>query len=144
MKVVLWNILAVVAGLVVGGVVNGGMVWLGSVLAPTPPGVDFSDPDSVRAMMEQLGFQHYLFPFLAHALGTLAGAWVTYRLARSSQVFLAMIIGVANLAGGIAAAMIIPAPLWFLVLDLGLAYVPMAWLATRLGSPRHNEERAPG
>jgi len=30
----------------------------------------------------------------------------------------------------------IPAPLWFILLDLIVAYLPMAWLALKLGSLR--------
>ena len=37
------------------------------------------------------------------------------------------------LAGGIAAARMIPAPAWFVVLDLAAAYVPMAFLGALLG-----------
>jgi hypothetical protein len=28
----------------------------------------------------------------------------------------------------------IPAPAWFIALDLVVAYLPMAWLATRVGN----------
>src|SRR5262249_37579386 len=43
------------------------------------------------------------------------------------------VIGVCFLAGGVAAARMIPAPAWFVVLDLAAAYVPMAFLGTLLG-----------
>ena len=42
--------------------------------------------------------------------------------------------GVVFLLGGIAASFMIPAPAWFIVLDLVVAYLPMAWLAGRLGA----------
>ncbi len=32
------------------------------------------------------------------------------------------------------AATMIPAPVWLLVVDLGLAYLPMAWVGTRWGA----------
>lgn len=35
--------------------------------------------------------------------------------------------------GGIAAAFMIPAPAWFVVLDLAVAYLPMAWIGGKLG-----------
>ena len=71
-------------------------------------------------------------PFLAHALGTLAGAWLAALLAASHKMGLALGIGVLFLAGGISAVVMLPAPLWFEVLDLLLAYIPMAWLGGRL------------
>ena len=41
--------------------------------------------------------------------------------------------GGGGLIGGIAACFMIPAPAWFMALDLLVAYLPMAWLAIRLG-----------
>lgn len=41
-------------------------------------------------------------------------------------------IGIAFLAGGITAATMIPAPAWFIAIDLVGAYLPMAWLALRI------------
>lgn len=73
-----------------------------------------------------------MFPFLAHALGTLVGALVTFRLATSRKTALAWVVGIVGLAGGIAAARTIPAPTWFVALDLLGAYLPMAWLGSML------------
>jgi hypothetical protein len=41
-------------------------------------------------------------------------------------------LGVFFLLGGIAAAFMIPAPTWFIILDLVAAYIPMAYLAGKL------------
>ena len=51
----------------------------------------------------------------------------------SRREVLAYIIGGLNLAGGIAACFMIPAPVWFIALDLLVAYLPMAWLAAKVG-----------
>jgi hypothetical protein len=47
-------------------------------------------------------------------------------------MMLAMIVGVVFLAGGIAATFMIPAPTWFMVLDVVVAYLPMAYLGAVL------------
>jgi hypothetical protein len=36
----------------------------------------------------------------------------------------------------------IPAPAWFIALDLIVAYLPMAWLAVRVGTRLKGEESA--
>jgi len=126
-------ILAIVVGIVLGGVVNMGLILLGPSIIPPPPGVDMSSAESMAASMHLFKPQHLLFPFLAHALGTLAGAIAAYWLAGTRQLFAAYVIGVVFLLGGIAATFMIPAPLWFILLDLGFAYMPMAWLGTKLG-----------
>ena len=127
------NLLAVLAGTLAGGVVNMGMVMLGPVLVPAPAGVDMTTAEGLQAGMALLEPRHFVFPFLAHALGTLAGAFVAARLAAARRQLMALVVGGVFLAGGIMAATMIPAPAWFVAVDLSVAYVPMAWLGARLG-----------
>jgi len=72
---VLQNILAVVAGLAVGGGVNMALVNASPLVIPPPAGVDVSDPQSLSESMHLLEPKHFVFPFLAHAVGTLVGPW---------------------------------------------------------------------
>jgi len=78
----------------------------------------------------------FIFPFLAHALGTFVGAFVAARLAANNKMRLAIGIGFLFLVGGITNALMLPAPAWFIILDLLIAYIPMAWLGGKLGSGR--------
>lgn len=75
-------------------------------------------------------------PFLAHALGTFVGALVASLIAANRKMLFAIVIGLFNLTGGIVAVTMIPAPMWFNVTDLVLAYIPMAFLAGKLGSSK--------
>ena len=115
------TIVAIVAGLVAGSAVNMGLVSLGGLVVPTPQGLDVTDAESIAATSHLLQPQHFLFPFLAHALGTLIGALVAYLIAVQYKQMAAGVVGGVTLAGGIAAAMMIPAPIWFLVFDLASA-----------------------
>jgi hypothetical protein len=56
---------------------------------------------------------------------------------------MAYIVGVFFLIGGIAAASMISAPTWFIVLDLVVAYLPMAWLAGMVGPTISGRRSAP-
>ena len=47
---------------------------------------------------------------------------------------MAYAIGILFLCGGVAASFMIRAPAWFVALDLIAAYLPMAWLAARIGA----------
>jgi len=131
--IILRNILAVVFGLVAGGGVNMSLIVAGSSMIPPPAGVDVADAQSIAASMHLFEPKHFVFPFLAHALGTLVGATTAFLIAASNKSVLAYVIGVASLAGGIAASLMIPAPVWFIILDLLVAYIPMAWLGTLIG-----------
>ena len=42
-------------------------------------------------------------------------------------------IGVFFLTGGISVTFMIAAPAWFIILDLLVAYIPMAWIGARIG-----------
>lgn len=85
--------------------------------------------------MHLFGPQHYIMPFLAHALGTLAGAMVAALIAASHRKTYALLIAGFFLIGGSINVYLLPAPLWFDVLDLTMAYLPMGylgwWLVTR-------------
>lgn len=126
------NVLAVLAGLIVGGLVNGAFVATCSRLIPPPAGVDMNDVESVAKSSHLFEPKHFVLPFLAHALGTLGGALAAYAIAAKSKSRIAFIVGAFFLCGGIAACVMIPAPAWFIAIDLVVAYIPMAWLATRL------------
>ena len=131
---ILRTILAVLLGLVLGSVVNMALVMASGHVIPPPAGADMTTAEGIRAALPLLEPKHFLFPFLAHALGTLVGAFVAARIARDHRLFAAMIVGVFFLCGGIMAARMIPAPTWFIAADLLLAYIPFAWLGHRLAA----------
>lgn len=130
---ILRNIAAVIGGFVLGSVVNMALITASPHIIPPPPGVDVSNVASMKASMHLYEAKHFLFPFLAHALGTLVGALVAFVVAGSRRSAFAYTLGLLFLVGGIVACGLIPAPTWFMILDLVAAYLPMAWLATRLG-----------
>lgn len=129
---VLRLVLAVVAGLVAGSVVNMGLILVsGSVIAP-PSGADVTTAEGLKASLHLFEPKHFIFPFLAHGLGTMVGAAVATLLTPGRIAGPAYVIGGLFLLGGIANVAMLPAPLWFSALDLLLAYAPPAWLGYRL------------
>lgn len=127
MKIYLITVGGVLLGMIVGSVVNMGLIYLGPMAISTPEGFDNSSQEALLATVHLLEARHYIFPFLAHALGTLTAALVA-ALISSHRVVAAIAAGSLSLLGGIINAILIPAPLWFEVADLFLAYVPMIWL----------------
>jgi hypothetical protein len=136
MHPILRNSLAVIVGTLLGSTVNGLLIMnSGRIIAP-PEGADLTTAEGLTAAMAMMEPKHFVVPFLAHALGTLVGAFVTATIAVSYRMTLALLIGLLFFAGGTAAVMSLSAPLWFNVVDLVLAYFPMAWLGGRLaGAP---------
>jgi hypothetical protein len=131
MKPLLRNIAAVLLGIVIGSVINMSLIMVSGKVIPPPAGADVTTMEGLKASMHLFEPQHFLFPFLAHALGTLAGAAVAATIAASRKVACAFVVGAFFLVGGIASVFMLPAPLWFNAVDLILAYLPMAWLGSR-------------
>lgn len=134
MHPILKNVIAVIIGIVVGSGFNMGIITVSGSIIPPPEGVDLSQIDSLANNMHLFKAKHFIMPFLAHALGTLVGAFVTAKLAASYQLNMAMIIGVFFLFGGIASAFMLPAPYWFIAVDVIVAYLPMALLGAKLAA----------
>lgn len=110
-----------------------GLVILGPAIITPPTGVDVSDMESIVASIHLFKAKHFLFPFLAHALGTLVGAAFAYILAFKNRTALAYSIGGMFLLGGVANAFMIPGPVWFVLVDILAAYIPMAWIGVQIG-----------
>jgi hypothetical protein len=125
-------IASVVIGLIVGSVVNGGLIMISGSIIPPPPGADVATMEGLKASLHLFEPRHFIIPFLAHALGTLIGAFLARLLAPGKDAMPAYIVGVLFLAGGIANVIMLPAPLWFDVVDLVFAYLPAAWLGQAL------------
>lgn len=128
-------ILAIVIGVALGGFVNMGVILSSSFFVAPPPGADMTTPEGIQAAHALLEPKHYLFPFLAHALGTLIGAFAAVKIEKEHKFAAALVVGSLFFVGGIQAARMIPAPTWFVAADLVLAYFPCAllgyWLATK-------------
>lgn len=132
MNPTLRNVIAVIIGLVVGSGFNMGIIMVSGSLIPPPEGVDSTQMESLVNNMHLFKPKHFIMPFLAHAVGTLVGAFLAAKLAATYHFNMAMIIGLFFLLGGVSSAFMLPAPSWFIVVDLVLAYIPMAVLGARL------------
>ncbi len=134
MNHILRNVLAVIAGIIVGSSVNMGIIMIsGSIIAP-PEGVDLSSTESLKDSLHLFAPRHFIMPFLAHAIGTLAGAIVAALIAANRKMTFALVIGGFFLIGGVANILMLPSPLWFTITDLLLAYFPMAWLGGKIAT----------
>lgn len=133
MKSILFSLL----GVILGAMTNGLIVQLGSYFVQAPAGMDLTTEQGLAEAMPLMGVEHFVFPFLAHAIGTMVGAYFVSKMKVNRALFIAMAIGFAFLAGGVMMVVILPqTPLWFILLDLILAYLPMAYLGYKLGTTR--------
>jgi hypothetical protein len=128
MAPVVRNVVGVLVGAIVCVLLNGFLLGLMMGLVGTPAGFDPAD----LATFTLLERKHFLSPFVAHAVPSLIGGLIAALVAATRKVTCALIVGGLHLLGGIVAAFIIPAPAWFIALDLSVAYLPMAWIGGKI------------
>jgi len=136
MNPILKNIIAVIAGIIFGSLVNMGIINISGSVIPSPEGSDVTTIEGLKASMNLFEPKHFIMPFLAHALGTFAAAFLATKIAASHQMKIALSIGILYLAGGITTIILLPSPLWYSILDLAGAYIPMAYLAGTLANKK--------
>lgn len=100
-----------------------------------------SDMEKFAENLKLLKPANFIAPWLAHALGTLVGAFIAARIAASNKMKFALSIGVFFLLGGTAMVLMVGGPIWFAALDLIGAYLPMGYLGGVLGG-REGRQRA--
>ncbi len=127
MNPILKNVLAVIAGWFGGSVLNMSLVMLGTSVIPAV-GYDTTNFETMAATAHVLEAKHFVFPFFAHALGTLLGAFIAAKIAATKAKAMALIVGAIFFLGGISAGLMMSAPILMMVIDLTLAYIPMAYL----------------
>lgn len=131
MNPIIRNILAVVLGWFGGSLINMGLVKIGQSFFPIK-GIDTNDMSALAEIMPTLEFEYFIFPFLAHALGTLVGAAIAGMIATKHKMKFALGIGGLFLLGGIIVNYMLPGPTWFAATDILIAYIPMAWLGGKI------------
>ncbi len=134
MNSIVRNILAVVLGIVACFAAKFIIISISGSIVPPPEGMNMNDLESIKANAHLFQPKHFIMPFLDHSLGSLIGGLVAALVAANRKITFALVIGALHLVGGIFAAMLIPAPLWFIVLDLIVAYIPMAYLGGLIAS----------
>lgn len=136
MNPILRNILAVIAGVIIGSIINGALIGISGKVIPPPNGADVTTMEGLKASIHLFEPKHFLFPFLAHALGTLVGAFIAAKIAVGNKLRVVLIIGGVFLLAGIANCFMIPAPFWFMAVDVLFAYIPMAFLGWKLSGSK--------
>ena len=129
------NIVGVIAGVLIGSYINMFIVSIGPKFFPLPEGVNITTEEGLKVGMSLMKPEHFIAPFLAHAIGTLVATFIAALIAVSRRKIITRVISLLYLAGGAYMVAILPSPMWFNLLDLIVAYIPMGmlgyWLATR-------------
>jgi len=128
------KVLAVLFGIVAGGVFNMAIVTVSNAVYPLPDGIDPNDFNAFKAHVEAHGMPTgaLVMVLVAHAGGSLVSGFVCGLIATRSWYVAGIGLGILWTCGGIAMLMILPAPTWFAVADVVL-YIPAALLGVWTG-----------
>ena len=125
MRQVVKNIGIVILSIIIGMITNIGLIIIGGMIFPLSE--NFNPMNAIN-----WDFKYFMFPFLAHSIGTLSGAFVASKLSRNYHIIMPLIVGLYFLSGGIYMVTILPAPTWFISLDIIVSYIPMALLGWKI------------
>ena len=131
------NVLALVLGLILGGIANMALVTVSTVMNPLPEGVVPNDLEAVREHMLEhpMPTGALLMVLAAHSGGSFVSGLVCGLVARRRWYRAAFGMGVLWMCGGIYMLTVLPSPPWFAVADV-LLYVPAALAGVQLGGSR--------
>ncbi|MGI8982439.1 MAG: hypothetical protein ACR2FY_24670 [Pirellulaceae bacterium] len=140
MKPILWSILAIFVGVVVGGIVVGVVEIPGYLLHPPPPGLTMDDMDAIKAHAAKTPLAAHVGVAIAWGLGPLAGSLVACLIARHKYWMHGAIIAAIFILLDVSNYWI-PSPLWLMVAGVVLPPVTAtlgAALAQQVLPPRAN------
>lgn len=134
MNPVLRRVLAILAGVVAGGLLIAGVEMLGhSLFAGGSPMPDASDPAAVRAYAEGMSFAALASLLVAWCAGAYGGSLIAIRIAGGNERLMTLVVGGFVLFATVMNFFQFPHPTWLMVSALVL--IPVAsWLAIPRGS----------
>lgn len=109
------SVMAILAGIMLGGLVVGSVEWLGHWLYPLPTGLDIDDPKELALAMAELPIGAFLMVLLAWFMGALCSAALASWLGRPESVLCGVLAAMVMLAFAVMMLIMIPSPLWFIL-----------------------------
>ena len=132
MKQIVLCFLAIFAGALIGSVANMLIISFSTTIIPLPKRADNSSIKSLEQTIHLFQFKHFIMPFLAHSVGSLIGGTIAAWIAPRNKLLVALTIGSFFFIGGAMIVFQLPSPIWFNIIDLTLAYLPMSWIGYRI------------
>lgn len=125
------KILAVLAGVLAGGLVIFLVERIAHSIYPPPEWLDPAKPETIARYVDEAPVATLLFVLLSWALGSLAGGITATLVCNDRKSVYALTAGTLLLLLGIVNLIMIPHPPWFMAVTV-FVYIPPAWLGYRL------------
>ena len=126
------KILAVVAGVILAGIVTYAVQKIGQQVYPPPENLDMKNMEAMKEYVATLPMDALLFVLVSYILGSFAGGWLATKIARTSQMHLPLTVGGVQLFFGLINLVMIPHPMWFAIASV-IVFLPAAYFGGKLG-----------
>jgi hypothetical protein len=138
------SLIAVVAGIIVGGVVVFLVEAIGSSLLSMVTGIEPITAQGAAALASVRPTESLLVVVLAYVLGPLSGGYIAARLAPTKRYYHAIAVGAVQLVFGVITLALFPHPEWFWIATL-VTFIPAAVAGAALArrSHRRRHHRSP-
>ncbi|HEX7926288.1 MAG TPA: hypothetical protein VF678_01780 [bacterium] len=129
------NLLAALAGFLLGGLVIAAVQYVNALIYPLPPGTDLHKPEDVAKMMATIPLGALWMVEASYAFGSLVAGFIVGKIARARAEYLAIVVGVVYTGFNLVNLVQIPTPLWLAMLTTA-TFLPLTWLGARLATRR--------
>ncbi|MEW5916384.1 MAG: hypothetical protein AB1762_08260 [Gemmatimonadota bacterium] len=119
---------------------------LSSLVFPTPPGFDPSDPDAVNAHLASTPPAALAIILLGATVAAFAGSYVTATVTGPGGALWGLVTGGVSLVGALTSAITNRHPMWFLAatpVGIGVASALAVWLIRRAAPPKRKSSAPP-
>jgi uncharacterized protein YacL len=121
------KILAVIAGMISGGIGVGIVQTIGHYFYPMPQGMKSDDMEAMKNYVENAPFMALFFVIISYAAGAFVSGFVSTKIANDGKKIYALICGIIFLIQSIYMMSLLPTPLWFWVLGI------LSWILVLVG-----------
>ena len=121
------KILAILAGLIFGGISVGIVQTIGHYFYPMPEGMKSDDMVAMKNYVEKAPFMALFFVIISYVGGAVISGFVSTKIANDGKIKYAIICGVIFLIQSIYMMSVLPTPVWFWVLGI------VSWILVLVG-----------
>lgn len=131
MKDILRSILAFLLAIVVAYLITTTIIIFGHEIIPVPEGMNTNDFESIKSNFHLFKTKHFIFPLLAHAVGTFISAFIVSHFAVNHKFKYAVGIGFFFTLASLILTIRIGHFNWIGLLEIG-HYIPVSILAYKI------------
>ena len=125
------NFIALLLAFLSAWLVTSAIIILGHSIVPTPEGMDTNSFESIKNNFHLFQTKHFIFPLIAHAMGTFISAYIVSHFAVSHKFKFALGVGVLFMFVSLWLSLRIGHFRWIGILEIAL-YIPMSLFAYSL------------